>query len=171
MFISMNSIFLWIANTPTHVYGVSGLPQALLFFWTCPLQKAPLWTTIAFFVDMCLYFVNVCQYLSIYGIAFGVRFRVPWDPFRRPWGISGNCWLLVSFGHALAGHGTPEGVKWDSQMGGSTVSLESGMPDWRALARWIYPKWRIRGSSWAVPGAIRQVPSTRKTGKQIPGDL
>ena len=51
-------------------------------------------------------------------------------------------WHFGDLGHFLedmwstigAGHGTPDDAKWASHRGGTTVYLESRMPDWRALA-------------------------------------
>ena len=46
-----------------------------------------------------------------------------------------------------AGHGMPEGAKWGSLCGRSTVLLETRVPDWRAMGSKILPKDMGKSSS------------------------
>ena len=51
--------------------------------------------------------------------------------------------FLMVLGTIVAGHGTPEGVKWHIYTGGSTDLLESRMPDRRAMESKIPVKSRL----------------------------
>ena len=70
--------------------------------------------------------------------------------------------FLLVLGTLGAGHGIPEGAKWDSDPGGSTVLLESRMPDRRAVGSEIPFKSKVKYFPRAVPTAVRQVTSTWK---------